>query len=158
MKFGNKRLPDRFWSKVVQKRNGRWLCWEWQAGKNGEGYGSIKINGKMESAHRVAFEASNGPLAVDLKCHHLCNNKACVRPSHLEGVTPLAHSARHEHDRPTYSNGRRTHCPVGHEISKVGTYANSGGGLRCRKCMRIAQARFREKQKSMRADSFAYLG
>ena len=87
----------RFWSKVnFNAPNG---CWEWAAhiGKHPQsgGYGSFfnggsrKIPGsrKAVSAHRVSYELIKGEIPIGLDLDHLCRNRACVNPSHLEPVT-----------------------------------------------------------------------
>ena len=73
----------RFWSKVDKTNE----CWEWTASTTGNGYGQFWINGKLTGAHRVSYEMEYGPIPDGLQIDHLCENKLCVRPSHLEAVT-----------------------------------------------------------------------
>ena len=84
--FGDVRLPERFWSKVVRPANEA-DCWEWSAGGSG-GYGMYTVRvGKSTTAHRVCYEALVGAVDKALHMDHLCRNRKCVNPSHLEPVT-----------------------------------------------------------------------
>lgn len=77
-------LEGRFWSKVDKSGE----CWLWTGGTNPKGYGKIKINGKWQLAHRVAYELQVGPIPPGLfACHH-CDTPLCVRPEHLFLGTP----------------------------------------------------------------------
>ena len=76
---------DRFWGKVT--RTGLYSCWEWTAGKFDSGYGVFRLKGKNLRAHRLAYEWSKGAVPEGLVLDHLCRNRACVNPLHLEAVT-----------------------------------------------------------------------
>jgi len=66
-------------------------CWEWTAGRDRHGYGQLKISsaGRKTTAraHRVVYEIVRGPIPEGLTLDHLCRNRGCVNPSHLEPVT-----------------------------------------------------------------------
>ena len=81
-----KPLWDRFWPKVEFTG----FCWNWTAGTSAKGYGCFRLgghDGKRTSAHRVAYELLVGPIPDGLELDHLCRNRRCVNPDHLEPVT-----------------------------------------------------------------------
>lgn len=75
-------IAERFWAKV-QKGDG---CWEW-LGPRRRSYGFMWVEGKNLPAHRLAYEFMVGAIPDGLMLDHLCRNKGCVRPDHLEPVT-----------------------------------------------------------------------
>jgi len=71
-------------------------CWIWVAARdNGSGYGRLTHNGRLQLAHRLAYEAWVGPIPAGLEIDHLCRVKGCVKPSHLEPVTHAENTRRH---------------------------------------------------------------
>ena len=115
-------------------------CWEWQWGKNHKGYGRIWVEGKNRIAHRVMYELHVGPIPEGLVIDHLCCNKACVNPGHLEVVTVAENNRRGD-----FEVGRgtaQTHCIHGHEFTPENTILRKGGNGRrdCRTCQQ-AQVR-----------------
>ena len=88
-------------------------CWAW-LGSLANGYGSITIGGRTVSAHRVAFELAHGTIPVGLTIDHLCRNKLCVNPAHLEAVTMRENTLRGSGRSAV--NARKTHCQNGHPL------------------------------------------
>jgi hypothetical protein len=122
----------RFWKKVQKGDN----CWEWQGNKLLlSGYGVIQRDGKRMYAHRVSYEIEHGNLPDSLVIDHLCRNRGCVRPSHLEAVTFTENVLRG--DGPTAKNARKTHCKRNHPLSGENLYVNPQGFRQCRTCMRM---------------------
>lgn len=62
-------------------------CWVWQLYIKPNGYGAAHINGYPVSAHRLVYERERGPVPKGLQLDHLCRNRRCVNPDHLEPVT-----------------------------------------------------------------------
>ena len=83
---------DRFWERVSKVESG---CWNWTAGVVGEGYGSVTYDGVKFLTHRVAYELLVGLVPAGRDLHHLCENRRCVNPAHLELLTRKEHARRH---------------------------------------------------------------
>lgn len=124
-------LSDRFWSKVDTSGP----CWEWTATRNHLGYGQIWSGprGRLLMAHRAAYELLVGPIPEGLELDHLCRNRACVDPDHLEPVTHAENMRRAPYDAPA-SKRAKTHCPKGHPYSGSNLYVNPKGSRECRAC------------------------
>jgi hypothetical protein len=82
------RKPDtetRFWSKVERRADDQ--CWPWQGTVLASGYGQFRVGLGHARAHRYAYELLVGPIPDGLTIDHLCRNRACVNPAHMEPVT-----------------------------------------------------------------------
>ena len=124
----------RFWAKV-DKTDG---CWTWIASQS-LGYGRFTQHGggTTHMAHRLAYEALRGSIPEGRQLDHLCRVRNCVRPDHLEPVTPRENTMRSP-IAPASVNAARTHCSSGHELNDANTYRRirPGGGRACRVCLR----------------------
>ena len=80
-------------------------CWEWQGNLTKDGYGRVTIAGKNCLVHRVMYEIANGPIPANLEIDHLCHNKRCCNPKHLEPV-PHAVNMRRARERGTWAGER----------------------------------------------------
>ena len=131
-------------------------CWEWQRRVGKEGYGVMSaatLDGAaytIRLAHRVSYERFVGPIPTDKVIDHLCRNRACVNPDHLEPVTqrenvmrsPIAIAA---------INAAKTHCPHGHPYSEGNTYTHAGQGFTQRICRTCVQSRPRKGRTARRS-------
>jgi len=69
-------------------------CWIWQLGVDQKGYGFFAVNSRRHIAHRVFYERLKGPVEDGLHLDHLCRNRRCVNPNHLEAVSAAINTQR----------------------------------------------------------------
>ena len=123
-----KAYPSHFWLKVWPCGD----CWEWRGERTNKGYGVVNYLNSRFAAHRVAYEELVGPIPRGMTLDHLCRNRWCVRPSHLDVVDPVTNVMRGE--SPIAKLARQTHCLRGHVLPEK----SAKTGLRiCRACRSI---------------------
>lgn len=129
------RIEDNFWPKV----DIAFGCWEWRATHNRHGYGmfSLNVGGRTKSyyAHRLMMMLLGYDPGESVD--HLCRNRGCVNPAHLESV-PLAVNKQRGNLR---WRSELTHCKRGHEFTVENTYVYRGHRT-CRACGVEKQRRY----------------
>lgn len=131
-------LTDRFWSKVDKSGD----CWVWTGGASG-GYGKFWMDGKSARAHRVAYVALVGPVPVGLDLDHLCRNRRCVKPDHLEPVTLAENNQRAAVVRDT--------CRHDHPLDGIRIHKSGRVQRFCKTCRNASAAAARGKRKEKAA-------
>ena len=144
-RFVAESFEDRLWARVNATAN----CWEWTGALSTDGYGRIGLGprGQYKMAHRAVYESVVGPIPDGLTLDHLCRNRACVNPDHLEPVE-LAENLRRAPNQISTINANKTHCVNGHKFDSHNTYLRKDRPRRreCRACRRVTVKRFAERQ------------
>jgi len=121
-------LLDRFQEKYQVNEAG---CWVWTATGVANGYGTIDVDGRHALAHRVAYELFVGEIPAGLDLDHLCRNRRCVNPAHLEPVT------RSENLRRGFeARGCKNGHPFSDTAFSIVRRADGGTERRCKICHR----------------------
>ena len=141
---GSRPLVDRLMARVNMTAG----CWEWTGYVHPTtGYGMFTVRSiGTRPAHRWVYESVVGAVPAGMELDHLCRNRMCVRPDHLEPVT------RHENimrgDGPAMTRARaaaRATCRNGHPWDEGNTARNPDGSRRCRACTRDIARRYRDR-------------
>lgn len=134
-------ISHRFWLCVWPKGD----CWERRSPVNRiTGYGKFWDGTKCVSAHRFAYTDTKGLIPNHLQIDHLCSNRWCVKPSHLELVT-AKENARRRDQRGYNANSNKTHCKHGHKFTKSNTYIDPRKRRRCYTCKQAHDKKYRQR-------------
>jgi hypothetical protein len=129
----------RFWEKVDKSRE----CWIWTGYIIPSGYGTFGHQHRNFYAHRIAYELLKASIPDGLQLDHLCRNRACVNPAHLEPVTCQENVLRGI--APPAQQARQTHCLRGHLLEGENLCQGQGRRRKCKTCKRDERRRKREK-------------
>jgi len=107
-------------------------CWEWTKSPHPTGYCQSKIGKHMYYVHRLMYCLFVEPISLPIQCDHLCRNRRCVNPIHLEAVTPRENILRSS--GVAALRARQTHCKNGHPLPPITILPNGVNVRRCEPC------------------------
>jgi hypothetical protein len=126
-RYMSRRTEQRFFTLIAPADE----CWEWQGNTNNRGYGAFWDGTKTALAHRWVYEFMVDDIPEGLDIDHLCRNRKCVNPEHLEPVTRSVNHFRKP--KPIFCRSGR------HLLSETGYVRKDGGGRACRACQNDRQ-------------------
>ena len=131
-------IPDLLRDRVEVADSG---CWEWARWRDPDGYGRVTHRGRKYLAHRFVYSQLVDEIPDGMQIDHVCFNRACVKPSHLEVVTPQVNTRRAAEAGSYTKEGARehpvdTHCANGHPWTDETTLVTARGYKKCRLCRR----------------------
>jgi hypothetical protein len=123
-------------------------CWNWTGTMTPQGYGRFNYGGKAHFTHRWAYETLVRPIPEGLVLDHLCRNRRCCNPAHLDVVTHQTNLWRGM--APSFITARTNVCKRGHELSEDNVYRQGPDrtGRVCRTCVRDRQRARRARSRS----------
>lgn len=117
----------------VEDMSNPMACWNWKAGHYKKGYGVFNLRDGAFPAHRISYTWLKGEIPEGLTMDHLCRNRSCVNPEHMEPVTQEENTKR---GNSGINMRSRTHCPRGHEHNEQNTKITVAGTRQCMVCLK----------------------
>lgn len=143
------KLPKRFRDKFIINKDTD--CWEWKAEITHDGYGRYCYKYRRYMSHRFSYEIMIGPIPEGLQIDHLCRNRSCCNPEHLEAVTCKENLSRGLGCMPgviVSANKRKAkiHCKYSHEFTPENTYTyKNKRSCKICNCRRVKESQLRKK-------------
>lgn len=113
-------------------------CWVWNKGRFSSGYGALYVGSNNKPAHRIGYELLIGPIPEGLELDHLCRNRPCVNPWHMEAVTHEENVRRGEAFN-AIANFNNV-CVRGHQLTDWNVYVKRDGRRQCKACHKAREA------------------
>lgn len=135
----------KFWDRVSKCAEAE--CWEWVGSCRESGYGRLKVKGSWRAAHRVSYVLAHGDIPEGKVLDHLCRNRKCVNPAHLEAVDDKTNVLRGI--GPSAVMAQRTHCDHGHPLDGDNLIIKKHRRV-CRTCKKRWERNGRAKDRAIR--------
>ena len=126
-------------AKAYEDCNG---CWQWTGTIDDLGYGRVRRGKRQYRAHRLSYEGFIADIPDGLVIDHLCRNRSCINPWHMDPVPQGVNASRGNKAR----SRDRTHCKQGHELTPENT-RDTGKRRICRECQRATSADYKKRTK-----------
>ena len=145
----NQQTIERIFSRISFDHD----CWRWNGSHDQNGYGRVVVHsgGSSTPVHRVVYEAMIGSIPVGREMDHLCRNRGCCNPMHLE---PVTHRTNMRRGLAGAVGRAQTHCHRGHayeEHARVSVEIDTDGTEHktrvCRLCSCAESAKYRARRK-----------